>query len=411
MVRSYFGNSNRYDLADSSRSGGKRGPAKSKHTESLAELEQYKLLVDSVQEYAIFLLDTRGFIRTWNQGANKINGYTADEIIGKHFSIFYRERDKNSHKPERELELARQNGRIEDEDWRVRKDGTHFWANVVITALYDQGKKLVGYAKVTRDLTARKQFEDELREANARLLRQRMELEKMNVSKDEFISLASHQLRTPATSVKQYLGMLLEGFAGELSENQRSFVQRAFESNEQQIEIVNTLLKVAQVDGGKVVLSKLPIDVNALIHDVLEDYSDTFRLRGQTSGERLAQVGAIDADPLQFRMVLENLIDNASKYTPRGGSIEVETKQDGDMVTITVCDTGVGISAADQGRLFGKFTRIRNKLSDSVSGSGLGLYWVKKIIELHGGTIGVKSEPDEGTTMIVTMPVSKEAYA
>ena len=127
-----------------------------KHTATLAELERYKLLIENVEDYAIFLLDTDGCVQTWNKGAQKNKGYTADEIIGKHFSTFYRQDDIDANKPERELTLARQLGRVEDEDWRVRKDGSQFWANVVITALKDDNGDLVGYAKVTRDLTDRK---------------------------------------------------------------------------------------------------------------------------------------------------------------------------------------------------------------------------------------------------------------
>lgn len=394
-----------------SSASGETGPQKAISKERLAELEQYKLLVESVQEYAIFLLDTNGYIRTWNEGARRAKGYRAEEIIGKHFSVFYLERDKKMQKPERELELARQFGRMEDEDWRVRKDGTHFWANVVITALYNRNKQLLGYAKVTRDLTERKRYEDELRQANARLIRQRSELEKINISKDEFISLASHQLRTPATSVKQFLGMLLEGFAGEFDDDQLVFVRRAYDSNEQQIAIINSLLKVAQVDGGKVMLRKMPTDLNLLIRDILETYSDTFRLRGQNSRPRLLPLPSVEVDPLQFRMTLENLIDNASKYTPYGGTIEVSTESQGKVAVVAVRDTGVGMSADDQKRLFEKFSRIPNKMSESVGGSGLGLYWVKKIIELHEGTIEVASAPDKGTMMTICLPVGEEEHA
>jgi len=180
----------------------KRAPTNQQQAIS-SDLAKYKLLVESIEDYAIFLLDPTGIILTWNKGAELIQGYPADEIIGKHFSTFYVEQDIKAKKPERELELAKLHGRVEDEDWRVRKDGSHLWANVVITALYDDKKQLVGFAKVTRNVTDRKRYEDEIRRTNVVLKQQQRVLEALNTSKDEFVSLASHQLRTPATIIKQ----------------------------------------------------------------------------------------------------------------------------------------------------------------------------------------------------------------
>lgn len=189
------------------------------------ELERYKLLVENVQDYAIFLLDEEGYITTWNKGAAKTKGYKPEEIIGRHFSIFYLPEDIKAHKPEQELEIAKRYGKVIDEDWRVKKDGSKFWANVTITALFEDGK-LVGFAKVTRDLTENKKYENRLRQANARLREQQQELELINASKDDFISMASHQLRTPASTIKQYLGMLLEGIGGEIDERQSTFIRQ-----------------------------------------------------------------------------------------------------------------------------------------------------------------------------------------
>jgi PAS domain S-box-containing protein len=164
------------------------------------QTESYELLVESIQDYAIFLLDTGGHVISWNAGAQKLKGYKANEIIGKHFSKFYPQKDIKAGKPAAELLEARQNGRVEDEGWRIKKDGSKFWANVIITALFDNSGKLQGYAKVTRDLTKRKRQEEQLKKINLTLRRQQKELRKLNSAKDEFISLASHQLRTPAKS-------------------------------------------------------------------------------------------------------------------------------------------------------------------------------------------------------------------
>jgi PAS domain S-box-containing protein len=377
-----------------------------RHKDTLSELERYKLLIESVQDYAIFLLDTTGHIMTWNKGAEKNKGYKAHEIIGSHFSRFYVQQDVDAKKPEQELEKAQQFGRIEDEDWRVRKDGSRFWANVIITALYDNTGELVGFAKVTRDLTERKQQEDNLRRANSLLRQQQEELQLLNESKDAFISLASHQLRTPATAIKQLLGIMLEGLYSDLPPELLPFVQRAYESNERQIAIVNSLLRVAQLDAGKVMLRKLPTDINQLLLDVIEEQSDSIAERKQhVIFETTPDTVTANVDYKYLRMALENLLDNASKYTYPEGSITITTSSKGGQITISIQDTGVGIGPADLAQLFEKFKRIPNDLSPTVSGSGLGLYWVREVIKLHEGDIEVTSTLHKGTTFTIHLPL------
>lgn len=380
----------------------------SRHNDTVAELKRYKLLVENVQDYAIFLMDKNGYIQTWNKGAQKNKGWTADEIIGKHFSIFYTDKDIKSKKPERELIEARATGRTEDEDWRVRKDGSMFWANVVITALHDDTGELVGFAKVTRNLTERKQQEDNLRETNALLLKQQEELTQLNKSKDEFISLASHQLRTPATAIKQLLGLALEGFAGDIPTQLLPLLQNSYDSNERQINIINSLLKVAQIDAGKVILRKEPTDANQFVTQIVNDYRNTTNERKQTLQLELAADSVtISADKQYLRMAIENIVDNASKYTLEGGTITVTILTQKDSIRLSITDTGVGIGPEDIATLFEKFKRVANDLSQKVAGSGLGLYWAKKIIELHNGSISVESTLNEGTAFHIHLPIER----
>lgn len=375
-------------------------------SDPLQNAELYRLLVDSIEDYAIFMLDATGHVASWNRGAQNLKGYKQKDIIGQHFSIFYTPEDIAIDKPAFELERASQIGRIEDEYWRVRQDGTQFWANVVITALHGENDELIGFAKVTRDLTERKRNEDILQSANEKLRRQQQELETLNGAKDEFIAIASHQLRTPATGVKQFLGLLMEGYAGELTDQQQEFVTRAYNTNARQISLVNDLLRVAQVDAGKVVLSKESTDICKIVREITEEVQNTIKSRKQTIDVTMPDEAhlTVDVDPSRFRMVMENLIDNASKYTRHGGKVSVVVEQGETMVTLRVIDTGVGIDTLSQAKLFTKFSRIPNELSDSVSGSGLGLYWVKKIVELHGGTIEVTSKAGTGSTFTVTVP-------
>lgn len=377
-------------------------PYHSRH--AAADASIYKLLIENIQDYAIFFMDPGGIIRTWNKGAERAKGYTEDDIIGKHFSIFYSQDDVDAGKPERELRIATKLGRIEDEDWRIRKDGTRFWANVVITALRNDAGELVGFAKVTRNLTERKRQEDDLRRANNMLRQQQSELRSLNEAKDEFVSLASHQLRTPATAVKMVLASALDELYGEIDPELHSALKKAYDSNERQINIINTLLRVAQVDSGKVVLRRAATDINAMLSEVIEEQRTAINERGQTiklnSSRNLTAV--IDRENLL--MAVGNLVDNASKYSPAGTAIDVFLTKRNHHVVITVQDHGVGISPENMKLLFKKFQRIQSELSPRVPGSGLGLFWSKKIIELHGGTIQVQSKLGKGTTFEVCIP-------
>lgn len=369
-----------------------------------------RLLVNTIQEYAIFLLDPEGYISTWNPGAQKHKGYKPDEIIGKHFSVFYPKRDVEAGKPAWELQEAKRSGHVEDEGWRIRKDGTRFWANVVITALFDDNGELIGFAKVTRDLSERKRHEEQLRQANQKLKRQSTELQTLNKSKDEFISLASHQLRTPASGVKQFLGLVLDGYAGELSDTQKEYLLRAYESNEREIALINDLLLVAQLDAGKMILNKVGCDLNTLIKNVIAEQEYKFKKRQQTVELNLpTDPLVVTIDGKRFRMVLENMIDNASKYTPNEGKIIVTVRHERSEAIVSIADTGVGIDQESMSKLFRKFSRIPNHLSEKVGGSGLGLYWAQQIVKLHKGTISVDSRQDMGTTFTVVLPKSKGA--
>lgn len=257
----------------------------------------------------------------------------------------------------------------------------------------------------------RKATED-LKVRNALLDAERTELIKLNASKDEFIALASHQLRTPATGVKQFLGMLLDGFAGDLAltEQQLHMLQTAYDSNERQIRIVNDLLLIATIDAGKVQLHTDPIDMCDLLQEIVGDHAAAYAAKQQTLTLKPArQCPIVPVDAERIRMAIENLLENASKYSPAGTdiSVSIATKKTG--VAIAIKDQGVGIAKKDLPKLFQKFTRIPNELSTSAGGTGLGLYWAEKVIVLHGGKLGVASQPGMGTTFTITLPFSNPA--
>lgn len=290
-----------------------------------------------------------------------------------------------------------------------RYDGTYHWHISRAHAMRDQQGKIIKWIgsntdveAVKKTLSRKKQLED----ITESLKEQRKQLIALNRAKDEFISLASHQLRTPATGVKQYLGMVLDGFAGDVTDTQRHMLDQAYLSNEREITIINDLLKVAQVDAGRVRLVKKPADMRQLIERVLADQRSKFDERKQDvvfQCKHPAVVVGMDED--RMHMVLENIIDNASKYTPSGKRICVSLDISRYEVTLSVEDEGVGIDEHEMDKLFRKFSRLDNPLSVTVGGTGLGLYWAKKIVDLHDGTIEVESEVGTGTTFRITIPV------
>lgn len=230
------------------------------------------------------------------------------------------------------------------------------------------------------------------------------ERKKAEKAKDEFISLASHQLRTPATGVKQYLGMLLGGFAGDLDERQRMFIKTANDSNERQLSVINSILKTAQIDSGVYKVAKEPQNLLALVSAVTIDFHPVILMRRQKLICKIASDLEANVDGVELCVALSNLIENASKYSDNGKTVTVSAKQTAKTTVIRISDQGVGIDQADQAKVFDKFTRIDNILSDTVSGSGLGLYWTKRIVMMHGGTISIVSKLGEGTAFIIKIP-------
>lgn len=287
-----------------------------------------------------------------------------------------------------------------------RTDGQYIWHLTRAHALRDDEGRIitwVGSSTDIEDVRRTRQLEAD----TARLTKQRAELMELNAAKDEFISIASHQLRTPATGVKQYVGMALDGYGGNLNAKVRAFLEKANESNNRQLSVINDLLQVAQVDAGKVRLQKEPIDASELIQGVIQEQSDKFAKRNQTVHFKKPRAKIfVAADGIKLRMVIENIIDNASKYTPRDKSITIRLSHNKNEANIAIKDEGVGIAQMDKEKVFQKFVRLENPMSTEVGGTGLGLYWVRKIIDLHGGSVEIMSKRDKGTTFTISLPLS-----
>jgi signal transduction histidine kinase len=274
---------------------------------------------------------------------------------------------------------------------------------MLLNARQVDSKQLILLA--VEDITTQKLLKLDTDNMTKNLVKQRDQLQKLNDAKDEFIMLASHQLRTPATAVKQYVGLLTQGYAGKVSKEQIKMLNVAYKSNERQLDIIEDLLRVAKVDAGKVYLEKTSYDIGHQIEIAMKAQAMLFKSRGQTiTYDPPSEQVYVYGDSKLILMVIENILDNAGKYSLDGKDVKISIKQGAAYTTIAIQDSGVGIRKADINKLFGKFVRIDNQLTASVRGTGLGLYWAKKILDLHNGSIEVTSTVNKGSTFTVKTP-------
>jgi PAS domain S-box-containing protein len=380
--------------------------------------ERFHLLVEGVRDYAIFMLDPTGHILSWNSGAQLIKGYTSEEIIGQHFSIFYPIEDIRDRKPERVLRIVETEGRYEEEGWRVRKDGSRFWANILITALFDAQGQLRGFGKVTRDMTERKlaqEQREQLHERELQLLREREARAEMEIAermRDSFLTVLAHELRTPLTALLGNAQMLLRRSLhdGDLSERAQRNVQVIVKQASRLNAMISLQLDISRLHTGRLQIERAVLDVGAIVRQIVEEFLPT--VTNHTIVYTAPNTPLlVEGDELRLIQVLQNLVQNAIKYSPAGGVVRVRVEQHATTVQIAVSDTGIGIPQAELPHLFQRFYRASNVNEQHISGFGIGLYIVKELLSLHEGTVEVMSEEGKGSTFTITLPLLDEQRA
>ncbi|CRM44098.1 Autoinducer 2 sensor kinase/phosphatase LuxQ [Pseudomonas sp. 24 E 1] len=357
--------------------------------------ERLRLIIDGVKDYGIFALDTAGHVTSWNAGAERIKGYTEEEILGQHFSVFYLPQECPQH-PAMALAEATRNGDYMEEGWRCRQDGTRFWASVVITAQFDATGALRGFSKITRDITDRRAAEIALGTA-------REEAERASRAKSEFLSRMSHELRTPLNAILGFAQLLdMDAPSG-----QKAQIGHILRAGQHLLTLINEVLDIAKIEAGRLPLNIESIPLAITLHEALTLVSPM----AADAGIQLKPVPAlaadlgIVADRQRLTQVLLNLLSNAIKYNRPQGQVSIEVEVEPPHIRVSVCDTGNGIAVDRQGQLFKPFERLG--ADPNVEGSGLGLALSKSLLEMMQGSLSVQSQVGSGSRFTLALPYAR----
>jgi PAS domain S-box-containing protein len=362
------------------------------HEEALRQSEErFRLLVDGVTEYALMMLDAGGFLTSWNAGAERIKGYKTQEILGKHLSYFYPSEAILANEPWKHLEEARREGRVANEGWRVRKDGSLFWAGTVITALHDRDGHLYGFAKVTQDLTQRRHAEA-LADTTQRM--------------HEFIAMLAHELRNPLAPIRNAVALMgRKGLNDPALESMRQTIER---QSVQLSRLLDELLDVNRIARGNFAIVREQVDVAEVIARAVETIRPLIEKRGHTLEMKVAEGQLpVVGDAVRLTQALVNLLHNAAKYTPDGGRISLIARPRGADLEIRIADSGKGIERDLLEKVFELFVQIEPLANDTMGGLGVGLALVRRVVELHGGSVQARSEGiGQGAEFILRVPLS-----
>jgi PAS domain S-box-containing protein len=363
-------------------------------------------MIEEVEDYAIVLLDRNGIIQNWNRGAEKIKGYKEEEIVGKSFSNFYLQADRERGLPDRLIKQAAEQGKATHEGWRLRKDGTAFWGSIVITALHDKDNNVRGFLKVTRDLTERKLAEDQMRDYT-------LQLEFQNKELQQFAFAASHDLKEPLRKINFYNNYVITNTANSLDEKSKEYLNRSMSAVKRMADLIDNLLAYSQIDSAAD--SFRETDLNEIVDEIINSHKDVLEqkeVQFQTGG--LPRLRAI---PFQMRQLFDNLINNSIKYkhperkslitiTSERLAAEEMTAKEADPATdyykISVIDNGLGFQPLYAEKIFEIFQRLKSQ--SEYKGSGIGLAICKKIVQNHRGLITATGKENEGARFDVYLP-------
>ena len=388
------------------------------HEESLRQSEErFRLLVEGVIDYAIFMLDVNGYVATWNSGAERIKGYAAERDHRPALLEVLSADARESGWPEHELQVAAEKGRFVDEGWRLRKDGTTFWALVTISALRDSQGKLLGFAKLTRDLTDRRrtealeQAERQREEALESERSARMSAQRATRIKDEFLATLSHELRTPLSAITGWAQILKRSGANAKPEDIARGIDSIDRNAQAQVRLIDDMLDLSRIISGKVRLEMGHVSMAEVVEHAVESVELAARAKDIRLEAELDPAEAmLSGDAGRLQQVVWNLLSNAVKFTPNGGEVRVVLQRLTSHLELSVSDNGIGIPAEFLPHVFDRFSQQDSSTTRDFGGLGLGLAISKQLVELHGGSMRATSRGEgQGATFFVDLPLSLAA--
>jgi PAS domain S-box-containing protein len=370
--------------------------------------ERFRMMVDTVRDYAIYTLDPHGHVTSWNVGAARLTGYAAIDILGQDFAAFYTDDERRQAYPQQELDIAAIAGRCQQEGWRVRRNGSRFWASVTLTSVHSEGGVLLGFTSITHDMTQKRMTDAAIRQLNRQLEQRVAELATANGELEAFSYSISHDLRAPLRAIDGFSRILLEDHMEKLSEDGRYVVEVVRRNTQQMGRLIDDLLAFSRL--GRQSLKTEPVELADLAREVLAE------LRGEISGRavdvKIGDLGVADADPALLKQVFVNLLSNALKFTrkrdhatilfelaaPPPGPVAAEA---GGAAVYFVRDNGAGFDMRYADKLFSVFHRLHR--AEDYEGTGVGLAIVQRVIQRHGGRIWADAKPEEGATFYFTL--------
>jgi two-component system, LuxR family, sensor kinase FixL len=360
------------------------------------ELEQrFGFLVGHVKEYAIFLIDPEGRVKSWNKGAEHIKGYTESEIIGQPISVFYTDEDNRLGEPFHNLQRALEHGRYESVGLRKRKDGSIFYADVIFTPIYDDKHILKGFAKITRDITEQKKAEEDMMNT----LRREQDLNEM---KSRFVTLASHEFKTPLSVILSSVSLIEKYPDADQQDKRLKHIHRIKSNVNNLKQILNDFLSLEKLEGGIVQNCPTETDLVHLTREAIQDMENSLKEAQNIQLHTQGSPRLVYVDIQLLRNILNNLLSNAIKYSPESTTVDCTLSYQPATVDIQVTDRGIGIPPEEQQHLFERFFRATN--TTGISGTGLGLSIIKGYLDLMGGQITLSSVPGDGCAFTVTLP-------
>ncbi|MBC7845328.1 MAG: PAS domain-containing sensor histidine kinase [Flavobacterium sp.] len=369
----------------------------------IATTEFYSQIIDSLQDYSIFTIDKDFIINSWSSGSTKIFGYETDEVIGQPFNLIFTDQDLNNGVPQKEIEIALKEGRATDNRWHITKDKSLFYAYGLVFPLTGLDGEFLGYVKILRDLTERKQSEDAIK----KYVR---ELEELNTHKESVMAILSHDLRSPLSAIIGTTKYLKDNFHKMKPDAIQEMLNLLYKSSTDELEMLDYLVEWARIKYASDVFSPSQLKLTEYIGKVFTSLNETASINALNLHHEIEENTTVFADGKMLISIIQNIVSNAIKHTGKGGTITVSAKRKEDKIIVQVKDTGIGMSKEIMEKLFTPQMKTLSETRKKNKGAGIGLLLVKGFLEKNDGEIWVESIEGEGSSFYFTLPIEKPLH-